>query len=74
MDEIAVLYHSSASYFMEIWRQNPLVSHIKLRRHLKFALCDECVRFRELQMLHMSTVERDALRRAQVLHQIFVKK
>jgi hypothetical protein len=28
-------------YFITVWRRNPLSKHIKLRKHLRFALCDE---------------------------------
>jgi hypothetical protein len=61
-------------YFCKIWRQNPLISNIKLRKHLRFALCDTCVEFRELQLIHKTSTEREVLKKAQLEHHRFIKK
>jgi hypothetical protein len=61
------------TYFMQTWRKNPLCKHIKLRKHLRFALCDTCVEFRDLQLQHQTVVERMALKAAQLAHHQFVK-
>jgi hypothetical protein len=39
----------SETYFLHCWRHNPDTKHIRLRKHLRFALCDECLRLREAQ-------------------------
>ena len=33
-------------WFLQLWREREELSHIRLRRWLKFALCDACVSFR----------------------------
>jgi hypothetical protein len=73
MDDCAVDAQCKKEYFLQVWRTNPLTSHIKLRKHLRFALCDECIQFRELTLLDQTAVERAALKTAQVAHHIFVK-
>ena len=61
-------------YFCKVWRSNPLITHIKLRKHLRFALCDTCVEFREMQLVKKTTAERWELKRAQLGHHMSVKK
>jgi hypothetical protein len=36
-----------AAYFFKLWREDPKCSHIKVRRHLRFAKCATCVALRE---------------------------
>jgi hypothetical protein len=61
------------AFFLQVWRRNALITHIKLRKHLLFALCDTCVNFRELQLVHKTTAERLLLRKAQLQHHTFIK-
>jgi hypothetical protein len=61
------------AFFLRVWRSNRLITHIKLRKHLLFALCDTCVDFRDLQLVHHTTAERLLLKRAQLEHHEFVK-
>ncbi len=58
---VAALYHQdqkadperlpavSTTYFLKIWRSHKETARIRMRKHLRFALCDECVRLREAQ-------------------------
>jgi hypothetical protein len=62
------------AYFLQVWRKNPLCNHIKLRKHLRFALCDTCVDFRDLQMKPQTYIQRLILKKAQLEHHAFVKK
>ena len=61
------------SFFFRVWRENRLITHIKLRKHLLFALCDTCVDFRDLQLVHQTSAERFVLKKAQLEHHLFVK-
>jgi hypothetical protein len=61
------------SFFLQVWRKNELITHIKLRKHLLFALCDTCVDFRDLQLVHHTHTERLLLKKAQLEHHNFVK-
>ena len=61
------------SYFLRVWRHSGLCSHIKLRKQLRFALCDVCVEFRERQLTQLSIPERLQMKKAQVDHHQFVK-
>ena len=38
-------YMPSFQYFKKVWRTDDRLSHIRLRKHMQFALCDKCVRF-----------------------------
>jgi hypothetical protein len=60
-------------FFLKVWRTNRLITHIKLRKHLLFALCDTCVDFRDLQLVHHTHAERLILKKAQLEHHLFVK-
>ena len=61
------------SYFMKVWRTNPLCNRVKLRRHLRFALCDDCVDYRERELEQPTGQERAALKKDMVEHYNFVK-
>jgi hypothetical protein len=74
MDQAAADARCHKQYFMQVWRKNPLCSHIKLRKHLRFALCDTCVDFRDLQMKQQTSLQRLILKKAQLEHHAFVKK
>jgi hypothetical protein len=73
MDQASESEKCHPGFFLYTWRKNPLITHIKLRKHLQFALCDTCVDFRDLQMVHHSTADRLILKRAQLAHHTFVK-
>lgn len=38
---------SMYSYFCKVWRGNETTNKLKLRKHLRFAKCNDCVEFRE---------------------------
>ena len=61
-------------YFLKTWRTNPLIAHIKLGKHLCFALCDTCVEFREAQQKSKSHKELLQLKAAQLAHHQEVKR
>ena len=61
------------SYFMKVWRTNPICTRIKLRRHLRFALCDDCVDFREQELEQPTGKARADLKKSMVDHYDFVK-
>jgi hypothetical protein len=73
MDEAPVEMNCTLPYFLSVWRKSPLTTHIKLRKHLRFALCDECIEFRDLQLKHQSSADRLELKNAQIKHHKFVK-
>jgi len=49
----------SCSYFMRCWRTIPALKHIVLRKYLRFALCDDCIEFRERRRYATSDEEKD---------------
>ena len=71
--EVEPSLHCGYPYFLKTWRANSLITHIKLRKHLRFALCDECVAFREAQLKANSHAELLALKDAQLQHHKEVK-
>ena len=71
-DQAVKMLKCTQTFFLSIWRKNALCKHIKLRKHLLCALCDDCVEFRELARLHHTHVEREALKRAELAHKAFV--
>jgi hypothetical protein len=73
MDQASENERCHRAFFLSVWRENALITHIKLRKHLLFALCDTCVDFRDLQMVHHSTADRLLLKKAQLAHHTFVK-
>jgi hypothetical protein len=64
--------HCGKQFVLAVWRENALCNHIKLRKHLLFALCDTCVEFRDVQLLKHTHAERMSLRRAQIQHHDFI--
>jgi hypothetical protein len=73
-DQVARALLCHHGYFCHVWKKNPLITHIKLRKHLRFALCDTCVEFRDLQLIHKTTAERVVLKKAQLEHHYFIKR
>ena len=72
MDQVEPGLECHQQYFLYVWRTNSLCTHIKLRRHLLFALCDTCVQFRDLQVVHHTHEQRMMLKSAQLSHHAFV--
>ena len=66
----------SKKWFLELWREREELAHIKLRRWLKFALCDHCVSFRTRRE-EVGTLNKQLLieiKQDEQKHVIFVKK
>ena len=61
------------SYFITTWRTHPDTKHIKIRRWLKFALCDKCVEFREARYDTRDPKKLAELDRREKLHHAFVR-
>ena len=61
------------SYFYQTWREHPAVKHVKIRRWLKFALCDECVSFREERYETRDPDKLADLDRREKIHHAFVR-
>jgi len=65
-------YLPSESYFMKCWRTISSLKGIVLRKYLRFALCDECIDFRERRRYATTEEERKKLRSHQKIHQLFI--
>jgi hypothetical protein len=61
------------SYFNYIWANDPGICHIRLRKHLRFALCPLCVKFMSARYHTMAEVDRTKLKAAEFLHSRFVR-
>ena len=65
-------YLPSSSHFMRCWRTIPALKHIVLRKYLKFALCDDCIDFRERRRYATTDEERSMIRKLEMIHHLFV--
>ena len=65
-------YFPSESYFMRCWRTKPALKSIVLRKYLQFALCDDCINFRERRRFATTEEERKAIRLEEQIHWLFV--
>ena len=66
---------ASLSWFRAVWRTVPALSKfIKLRRWLKFSLCDDCIGFREDRANCKDAGQLAAISKAEKLHFEFVRK
>ena len=65
-------YLPSKSYFMRCWRTKKPLRSIVLRKYLRFALCDDCINFRERRRFATSEEERRKIRKEEYIHWIFV--
>ena len=65
-------FECAYSYFMQIWKL--LFSHVKLRKHSRFTLCDECVKFKEKINSTLGTSEKNILREEYYKHKSYIKK
>lgn len=62
------------STFCETWRTDKgLKRSIRLRKWLKFSLCDDCVRFREERRRTADPHKMDAIRKEELEHRRFVR-
>ena len=61
------------SYFNYIWANDPGIAHIRLRKHLRFALCPLCVKFMSARYHTMAEVDRNKLKTSEFLHSRFVR-
>ena len=61
------------STFFKTWRIHPDTNDIKLRKHLRFAMCDTCIKFRELREQTTDSIAQKDLFKLQRQHHDFVK-
>ena len=61
------------SYFNYVWGQDSRVTHIRLRKHIRFALCPECVLYMTTRYHAMGEDERDKLKAKEFKHSRFVR-
>jgi hypothetical protein len=66
-------YNVHPSYFLATWRTSPRTQHIRLRKHLRFAKCDECVDLRERKSRTMDRKLLEQIRKEEFEHYQFVK-
>ena len=57
---------------MRCWQTDPILKNIVLRKYLRFALCDECVEFRERRKFATSDQERREIKKLEKVHHSFV--
>ena len=65
-------YLPSKSYFMRCWRTKKPLRSIVLRKYLSFALCDDCINFRERRRFATSEEECRRIKKDEYIHWIFV--
>ena len=65
-------YLPSKSYFFRCWRRDPVLKNIVIRKYLRFALCDECVHYRELRRTASTEAERNEIKKKERIHHNFV--
>ena len=61
------------SYFLKVWRTSEKTSHIRLRKHLRFTKCDDCVDLRERKHRTMDRALLDRIRQEEYDHYQFIK-
>jgi hypothetical protein len=66
-------YSIDESHFMKTWREHRDTSNIKLRKHLRFAICDTCVKFRDLKDYSQDHQEKQQILAAEIKHHNFIK-
>ena len=57
---------------MRCWRTTPALKSIVLRKYLRFALCDDCIDFRERRRYAASEQERRLIKQQENIHHLFV--
>ena len=60
------------SYFRSIWNVEPSLQHIRIRRWLRFAVCDECIGFRQRREETRDYKVRDEIIKEEFAHHRFV--
>jgi hypothetical protein len=63
----------SPSYFNYVWGNDPGLKHIRLRKHIRFALCPLCVKYMSARYHTMAEVDRTKLKAAEFAHSRFVR-
>jgi len=56
------------SYFNYVWANDPGLTHIRLRKHLRFALCPLCVKYMSARYHTMAEMDRNKLKAAEFAH------
>ena len=72
VDGVQTYFLPSRSHFMRCWRTDPILKHIVLRKYLRFALCDECIDFRERRRYATTDEERREIKTQEKIHKQFV--
>jgi hypothetical protein len=62
-----------ASYFNYVWGMDSRITHIRLRKHIRFALCPECVLYMTSRYHAMGDDERAKLKAKEFKHSRFVR-
>lgn len=57
---------------MRCWRTIPALKNIVLRKYLRFALCDDCIDFRERRRFATSDAERAEIKQKEKIHHAFI--
>ena len=61
------------AYFNYVWANDPGLGHIRLRKHLRFALCPLCVKYMSARYHTMAEVDRKKLKGQEYEHSRFVR-
>ena len=64
---------SHPAYFNYVWAHEPGLAHIRLRKHIRFALCPLCVKFMSARYHTMAEVDRAKLKGQEYDHSRFVR-
>ena len=57
---------------MRCWRTIPALKNIVLRKYLRFALCDDCIEYRERRRYATTDAERREIKKLEETHKLFV--
>ena len=66
-------FECDPSHFFKTWKEHVDTNNIKLRKHLRFAMCDTCINFRELREETRDSKAQKELFTLQKEHHDFVK-
>ena len=61
------------SYFLHVWRNNLATASVRLRKHLRFAKCDECVNLRSEKAETRDFAKLTNIKERERVHYNFVK-
>jgi hypothetical protein len=59
-------------YFLALWSLEPKLRHIRIRKYLRFAKCDDCVSFRARRDNTRDTKAREKIKKEEKEHHVFV--